>query len=283
MWFHNQGGESVHREEFIYLRNRNPAWVSGGVEKNGAIHWSEPEILLYSNDLSIPSISYPDFVEENGRYWVTETQKTVARIHEIDPSLLQAMWNQFEAKSVARRGLALELSGNGARAGTTFEMPRLGSLRDGAGFTLDFWVKLRELTPGQTILDTRDASGKGIALTTTKRWTLELTLSDGKRESKWESDSGTHPGTLRSGVWQHVSVIVDSGPKIVSFVIDGVFNDGGAVRQFGWGRYDPMLDDVNGLQRVAVAPRIFGEVKSFRIYDRYLRTSESVGNYRAGR
>jgi hypothetical protein len=39
---------------------------------------------------------------------------------------------------------------------------------------------------------------------------------------------------------------------------------------------------VNGSPAAKVAPVLFGELKKLRIYNRYLRTSEAVGNYRAG-
>jgi hypothetical protein len=78
-------------------------------------------------------------------------------------------------------------------------------------------------------------------------------------------------------------VIVDGGPKIVSFVVDGVFNDGGDVRQFGWARFPKNLGDVNGTQRAEVAKGIYGNLGALRVYTRYLRTSEAVGNFRAGR
>lgn len=110
----------------------------------------------------------------------------------------------------------------------TIEMPALPSLQMSKGFTLDFWLKLRELSPGQTILDARDKAGKGIALTTSDHFSLRLTLSDGKTESVWESDYGTHPGTLKVNTWQHVAVIVDGGPKLISFVVDGVLNNEGS-------------------------------------------------------
>jgi hypothetical protein len=107
-------------------------------------------------------------------------------------------------------------------------------------------------------------------------------LNDGKAKSAWDSDPGTAPGTLRVGYWQHVAVVVDGGPKIIAWIVDGVLNDGGAVRDFGWGRIDPALRDVNGSPTVKVAPAIFGQLRKLRIYDRYLRTSEVIGNFRAG-
>jgi hypothetical protein len=146
---------------------------------------------------------------------------------------------------------------------------------------IDFWIRLSELTKGQTILDTRTPEGKGIAIETSGRYTLKLTLNDGARESSWDSDPGLHEGTLRTGAWQHVAFCVDGGPKIITVMVDGVLNDGGAVRDFGWGRFDSGLNDVNGRGTAEIAPAILGEVKLPRIYNRYLTTSEMAGNWRA--
>jgi hypothetical protein len=88
--------------------------------------------------------------------------------------------------------------------------------------------------------------------------------------------------TLRAGRWQHVAVIVDAGPRIVSFLVDGVFNDGGALREYGWGRFPKELGDVNAGE-ARIGGKLFGELARLRVYNRYLRTSEAVGNWRAGR
>jgi hypothetical protein len=280
LWYHNHAGEAVLTSRWDYYTNRNPAWVSGGVEKNGAIHWSEPEILLYDEDPAV-RMSYPDFIEDHGRFFVTETQKTVARVHEIDRTLLEGLWNQATNRSVARQGLALDLDAAALAPGATFSMPKLPTL-DGGGFAIDFWMRLRELSLGQTVLDARDASGKGIAITTTDRFTLQLQMSDGHTKAAWDCDPGTHAGTLRVGAWQHVAVIVDGGPRIVTWVVDGVLNDGGAVRDFGWGRFPRELRDANGAASARVGPALYGQLRKLRVYNRYLRTSEAVGNYRAG-
>ena len=78
-------------------------------------------------------------------------------------------------------------------------------------------------------------------------------------------------------------VTVDGGPKIVTFVIDGALNDGGPVRQYGWGRFKPQLSDVNGSPRAVLAKPLLGEFRNLRLYNRYLRTSEAVGNFHAER
>ena len=46
-------------------------------------------------------------VEDQGKYFLTETQKNVARIHEIDPALLEGLWNQSDNRQVVAEGLVL--------------------------------------------------------------------------------------------------------------------------------------------------------------------------------
>ena len=75
---------------------------------------------------------------------------------------------------------------------------------------------------------------------------------------------------------------MDAAPRIITFVIDGVLCDGGADRPRGWGRYKDALGDVRGAGRLRIAPSLKGQIKRVRLYRRYLRTSEAVGNYRAG-
>ena len=279
LWYDNHGGEITQTVPHwnAYL-GRNPNWISGGIEKEGFIYWSQPEILLYNDDPKAGS-SYPDFIEQNGHYYVTETQKTIARVHEIDPALLAGLWSQAENRSVATSGLVLD---SAAGTGAAIQMPHLPDLATRGGFTIDFRMRLRELTGGQVILDARQKK-KGIALVVSDHSTIQLILHDGKQEFTWDSDPGIHPGTLKVNEWQHVTVVVDGGPKIVSFIVDGVLNDGGAVRDYGWDRFPMEMGDVNGLKPVKFGSKLFGEVSHLRIYNRYLRTSEAVGNWRSGR
>jgi hypothetical protein len=279
LWYNNHGGEITQTlPRWNAYLGRNPNWIAGGIEKNGIIYWSQPEIVLYTDDPKVGS-SYPDFIEQDGHYYITETQKTVARVHEIDPSLLNALWNHAENRNVAKKGLVLE---SNAASGSKIDMPPLPDLSTRRGFAIDFWMNLRELSPGQIVLDAR-RNQKGIALLISDHSTLQLVLNDGKQSFAWDSDPGIHPGTLRVNVWQHVSVIVDGAAKVVSFVVDGTLNDGGAVRDYGFGRFPLELGDVNGLGSAVFGVKIAGTVEHLRIYDRYLLTSEALGNWRAGR
>ena len=77
-----------------------------------------------------------------------------------------------------------------------------------------------------------------------------------------------------------MSVIVDGGPKIIMFVVDGILNDGGEQRQFGWGRFNPYLQEVNGIRYWTLGKNLNGEIRQMSVYKRALSVSEAIGNYR---
>jgi hypothetical protein len=125
--------------------------VEADSPRGKVIRWSQPEIALYDDDPAV-RMSYPDLVEDGGDYYLTETQKDVARVHKLDRALIEGLWAQFEAKGVARDGLVTD------RAGF---VPNLRT-----GFSLELWVQLQSTAAGQTLLDNRTADGKGFALVT---------------------------------------------------------------------------------------------------------------------
>ena len=158
-WFHNHSGKNFH--------HRNPAWVSGGIMRDGKMYWSEPEIVLYGHDLSYGTgrMSYPDLIEQDGKYWITETQKTTARVHSVDPELFEGMWAQIEGKGeVAKKGLVLDLQGEALQA-EAVAMPKMHDLSKNGGFTIDLKIKFKDnQQASQVVLDSRDSKGKGIAI-----------------------------------------------------------------------------------------------------------------------
>lgn len=269
LWFHNHGGKD--------FSDRSPAWLSGGIEKNGIIMWSQPEIVLYSHDLSYETgrISYPDLVEQDGRYWITTTQKTKATVHEIDAELLEGLWNQDKICEITQKGLVLSLD---QITENILNMPTLPNLSEGA-FTIDMWVKFDDLSKDQVILDSRDESGKGICLSTTEFGTVKIGLNDGKNISNWECDQGM----LDNKTSHHIVVIVDGYANIITFVIDGNVCDGEKYRQYGWGRFSESLSDVNSDAKLRLSVSLKGKLESLRVYDRYLRNSEAIANYNKGK
>lgn len=276
-WFHNHGGRTYS--------DRNPAWISGGVEIDTPggkkIKWSQPEILLYDDHPST-RMSYPDLIEDDGRYFITETQKTIARVHEIDRYLINALWGQFDNKTVVTKGLVLDWPSGESKSISTIEMPDLPNLMEATngssnGFSIGFWFELNSLKPGQRILDSRGEAGKGIFVTTGLNGSIIINLNDGRTANHWQSDEGM----IQPDQLHHVGITVDGGPKIITFVVDGKVNDGGDKRQFGWGRFSPYLSDVNA-GMLQIGPEIDGELKQLRIYNRYLLNSELIANHQAG-
>jgi hypothetical protein len=268
-WFHNNGN--------LAFRNRNPAWITGGIEINGKIHWSQPEILLYDDDPAV-GMSYPCLVEQSGKFWMTETNKTVARVYPIDRTLLEGLWSQGRDKPVAQSGLVLSLGADELQAVRTRnrnEGPRLAQLAGPRGFSLDMVLRLDELAPGQTVLDTRDPSGRGVAVATSANRALRIRLSDGAHACDFDSDAGV----LSAGREHRVTATFDAGPRILMFVVDGVLCDGGPDRPQGFTRVDTAVGDVNGEGDVRL--RVSDALRALRVYDRPLRTSEAVSNHRA--
>jgi len=259
-WFHNHSGHS--------FQGRNPAWLSGGELRDGKLYWSQPEILLYDPDPNV-RMCYPDLIEQDGHYWVTETQKSIARVHAIDRTLLEGLWNQGKLRTVARGGLLLEHSGGGQ---ATLSKPL--NLAETSGLTIDMWLAFNRLSGPQTLLDGRDGAGRGILVTLSAEGAVRIELNDGHSKAAWDSD----PGVTGPGRQHHVVAIVDAGPRIIMFVVDGQLCDGGERRQYGWGRYAKPLGDVTGSGTLRISPQI----KHLRVYARYLRVSEAISNYHAG-
>jgi len=217
-------------------------------------------------------MSYPDLIEEDGAFFLTETQKTIARVHPVDRTLLEGLWGQFDNQRVATDGLVLSLPQTGRM------MPPSVRSDIGRSLAVEFWVELTALTPRQVLLDSRDENGRGIVVRTTARETVEIVLQDGRKQSRWDCDTGL----LAAGRLQHIVVNVDAGPKIITFIVDGQLCDGGRARQFGWGRFDADLRYSGAGRLIRIGPSLQGRIHRLRLYDRYLRTSEAVGNHRGG-
>jgi len=268
-WFHNHG-----RIENAGFLHRNPVWISGGVERDGFIHWSQPEILFYDPDPEV-RMSYPDLIEQDGRYWITETQKTIARVHEVDGTLFEGMWRQPDAAGVSKGGLILD-AGSQQLKNSPLPLPGPLNLQETTGLTIQCTFTVSQFEPGTVLLDNRTTDGRGLALRLTDQQTVELLLNDGTHTGAWDCD----PGLLRPGVTHHITTIVDSRPGVIVFVVDGQLCDGGKARHQGWSWYDRALGDVGGSGRVSVGQSGDVSVEKVRVYSRALRVSEAIGGER---
>ncbi|MBN2853435.1 MAG: hypothetical protein JXQ23_11935 [Clostridia bacterium] len=275
-WFHNNGGR--------WYENRNPVFVSSGIEadtdKGKTIKWSQPELILYDRD-PYTIISYPDFIEDGNRFYITETMKTEARCHEIKEEFMINLLNQFDNADVSKRGLLMEYESSD---GGKLIMPDLpyfterevvnstyNSKNLGHGLTIEMWCEFKEKVNRQILFDSRDKNHKGILIETNLNHGVSIVLNDGLMQCSWQSDDEV----LRVNSTHHIAVVIDGGPRIISFIIDGRYNDGGEVREFGFGRFSPYFREANGAQTAEVS----ASARVVKIYGVALMTSEVIGNY----
>ncbi len=298
-WFHNHGGHFI-REMWdpaaptsgrgIARSNhggpyddRNPVWICGGIETDSPdgkiLKWSEPEIMLYDDDPFV-RISYPDLIEEDGRYFITETQKDIARVHEIPADFLNRIWSGLEinlgirpaSAKVAEYTLLMNVQAPGQV--TAPKLPEF-FIRDNQspdyrgkatrqGFALEMVLCLN--TSGDAvIIEGRRKDGRGLALNIVRDGRLELLMNDGWMEQRMLSEP-----CLKTGK-NHVVINIDGGPRIVSFIVNGRFCDGGEHCQFGWQRFSPYFRHVNWSEKWTVS-----NVTQLKVYDRVLMTAERI-------
>jgi hypothetical protein len=217
-WFHNHGGR--------WYDDRNPVWLCGGIEVDSPegkiLQWSQPEIILYDDDPFI-RMSYPDLVEQDGDYYLTETQKDIARVHKIAPEILQGLWGQFNPIQKIASGASISLPDETGWIPAEVLMPAIppfclrdshradhGTRHTRVGFSIEMWLQLNIVCSNQVILDNRTETGKGLCVRMVNRGTLEILLNDGGTENRWESD----PSVIQLGKFHHVVVTVDGGPHI---------------------------------------------------------------------
>jgi hypothetical protein len=248
-WFHNHGGK--------WYDDRNPAWLCGAeeytAEDGQRLRFFQPIPVLYDDDTMI-RMSYPDLVEDNGEYYITETQKNVARVHHIDKNLIESLWTQ--GKSLPE-GIAI-----------TDKMPSLKpftlrdhSYPDGRSKSTEFSFTLRfsyEFNNSEVIFSTMNG-GKGMELSwNSSKKQLELLIGDGQRFNLFINDdilleeSGRHK----------IAIAFDGGVRAVYFVTDGVFCDGGNKRDFGFTRIDRGFLSVAGLETPIV-----NKIKDLMFYE----------------
>jgi hypothetical protein len=265
LWYHNNNIKG-------YKGHRNPVWIAGGIEIDGKIKWSQPEILLYGPE-GIFGMSYPDMIEENGDYWITETQKTIARVHLIDNKLLEGVWSQRLVERKVTQGLIFER--NNIPSKTNLTSPKLTGLKEGS-LSIELLLDVNELEFGHVILENIDKEGNGVTIRVTPERTIELTLSGNEQKASLDTD----PGMVTEGV-NHIVFNIDGEANLITSVVNGKLCDGGRYRLQGWSWFPSEINQINGNGILRVASQFNGKVKMLRIYEKYLTTTEAISNYRS--
>lgn len=264
LWHHNHGVV----DQWKY---RNPVWLSGGVERDGKIEWSQPELLFYDLDTN-ERISYPDLIEADGNYWFTETQKEIARVHQVDVELIEGLWSQLEGFSSRFKGTIgsaplLELH-SGMKKRPHLTSNQSFSVEHGLTLALQIDVTVPYLsdTIGTMVFN---ESGR-LTLIMTAKNTIKLELVE--NDKRWSLE--TAPGSLSGNTINKVVFVLDNRAKVGWTLINGRVGDGGLYRDRGWEWKNQTID------RLIVDPGDFSDamvgqmLRRLTVYGIPLRTSQ---------
>ena len=294
-WYHNNGYKDFTR--------RNPVWLCAAIEKDTpegkTLRFSQPEILLYHGSSQV-CMSYPDLLIDNGKYYVTETQKTIARIHEIPAWFIEKLFGQFQTnnKSYLLPNPVIVIStstpenietpnilsaSNTLNTSNTIKSPAFSpfvirniNVPDTHqqtmynAYTFDIWIN-----GGEGLLLTNMNKGNcGVNISINSQGAIEVIIADRNEQSRWQSSEG-----LALGEEHHIGIVIDGGPRVIYFVIDGKLDDGGKQKEFGWGLFSRSISGLKGDSDIFKGDN----VRRLRIYDKALMTTEIISSYRKGK
>ena len=279
LWFNN-GADSYQTQVTASISSRNPYWLSSGIEVDGSIVFSQPEIVLYidgSHATADSRIGYPDFIEDvDGSIWISETDKATARVHRIDEHLLTNLFGQFTVNSVATDdalfSIASPANGSSTNLPST-SWPDLSNQTAHCGFSIDMWVEgqgersLFASSSGRNAISIVQASTGAISLQATQD-NITTTLTTDLACTNALAIAGQH----------YIAFTVDAAARVVTVMVDGKLCDGSLVSTRGWGWLEDAQTEVQGGDTATFGPGI----QLIRMYGRALYTSEALGNFRAG-
>ena len=222
------------------------------IEQDGTIHWSEPEILLYDDDLKIlgHELSRP-----HPAGWQVLGDRDAEDDRPGPPHRSNAAGRDVESMvttvAVAERGTReSRLEGEcacGRRRRAMPKLPQLDGRRNLARFPGPF---RRPVAPDRYCWTGGIRPARAASVITTAQQTPPASNSATARSSM-------PPGTaIRSfsspARTHHITIIVDGGPRIITFLVDGQVCDGGTQRTL---RLGTVRQGLGGRQRRPVADR----------------------------
>lgn len=292
--------------------NRDPYWLTSGIEANGTVLWSQPEVGLYDRSIHTGTSGggYPDLVQgDDGSVSITCTTKYMsdpppseARVHKIDPHLLSLLLNQHKVVDVAAGAIAKWSHGGQPQVVKLEDSlpPAFGILNQTMqGFAIDLVAHGFGNASGSSEIDLLKGTGTNNAslrlfVSLAGGLQLDFASNDGSTTAAGEfSFSTTNCATctrlLTTGgpsAAHFVAVNVDAGPLLATIMVDGVLCDGGTgaghsapYNKAGWAWVSKDIGSLASVKSVSVG----ATVASGKIYGRALFTSELVGNFRASR
>jgi hypothetical protein len=262
-WFHNNS--------FVW-GYRNPVWVSGGIEKNGEIAWSQPEVLLFDPTLlNSLLLSYPDFIEDNGGYFVTETQKKEARFHKINSTLLDMLWNQDVKAQLIDDYLVADYK-NLTGTSTNYSIKVLAKSRwDGVSVN----IRINGFKANDTLVSARSADGQSFFNVITKdNGTVAINLYT-NNTLILSYDCGSRLIHHDSQTENVISFMLDNRTRVLSSMANGVLYNGDNIKKQGWVRLPPNFS----FKPVDLLSIKSDAVRELRLFNNGMHTSEMLSEY----
>ena len=299
----------------LKISDRNMMWLTAGHDVAEGLCWTQPELILYERQRD-RGHGYPDIVAaKSGETYITETFKaspqSEAKTHKVPKAMLALLYRQTSLNETATDGVVASFDGKTVVAlnDAAGALPDFQTYpKDRYGFSVDIWLDATYATQEQTVLLGASSSAAAAAAAAAVGG-----ASDGDGDThtgvsiSYFSSNGTvmvdMVDTMGSRVrfgtdpvcsqWlkdgqqstHHVGVLVDAGPKMIAFVVDGKLCDGGPdLKTWANGHhlFDLAFGDVGGATtgsvRVATDMVVGG-----RWYDRVLYVTEMIGNWRAGK
>jgi len=271
---------------------RNPVWVASGAEEAGEVRFSQPEVAVYGLQLYGQAawldqgFGYPDMIEDGGRIFITETNKTHARVHALDDGMLTLLLSQDTLAAVPTGRIAYAW-GPGSQ-GASFATPPLPNPSaysgPGDGSTLALWLTAHAASDpaaNSTLLD----------VGTLRLWVragsraVQLDVRDGVGQSASLATDAECTARLLSAGPHLLAAVLDAGAHMLTLSVDGALCDGGAAAEFGWAWLPAAmgsLEEGAATAFVLGGPGYRGVVLGGWWWTRFLYTSEVVGAWRAG-
>ena len=269
-WFHNVGNMGY---DF-----RNPAWCAPAYEidtENGKeLIYGQPEILFYHTTGDRLSISYPDFIEYEGKILITETQKQIARIHTVSDRLQNALLNQ-DTVCAKLNGISMaDLTSGGVPKQEYTKCDHADrtewkGIPENSGTT---WIFEGTFKPGDKIISAYNKKRGGFTVEVTEDGTLSCFAAGEAANFTIESSINVCDGKKH-----HIAWIMDTAAYVSYLVIDGIVDNGGEAFECGWKFIPYQLSFINAVKGVS-----FGEnVSDVRLISKSILTADAIGDWRA--
>jgi len=261
-WFTNCGHDGYYP--------RNPTWLCAAVEEKCEdgirMRLSQPEIVLYT---TVPGsgFSYPDIIVEKDRLYISETQKSVARVHEIPMSFIDVMFRQFESGAKASETPDETLCPGINEVEPLGEIYLMEHFRPSyitAGLTFGFDAEFRgkELT----VLSRLDEKDCGVTVKLTADGRIEAEIAETRETILLRSERCLVNGANKA------AVVFDFVAGVGYFVVNGRLLDGGEEEDCGWKLISRGIAGAGNAKKAAV-----GEgVGCLKVYRKALTVTECL-------